>query len=306
MDCGNDWFGPEFFDGTVYMEPQEFPASAASVQASFGAHSRRGRSQLRNGDHYLILELGRHQQTLFTSLPESAVSHRYDEFAYAMIVADGSGGTDEGEAASRVALGTLLHLVLHFGKWNLRIINDRVAHEVMRRAERFYQHVDLAVSDLAAAAGPSRPQTTLTAVFGTGRDLFFAHVGHSRAYLFRDGQLSRLTRDHAVARNQSDLPMAPLVNVVARDLTHLLTETIGMRGSTGPAIDLEHFELNDGDRILVCTNGVTDAVAEPTIAAVLATSQSPADQSRTLVQLVDAAGGEDDATALVALYRVPH
>jgi protein phosphatase len=100
--------------------------------------------------------------------------------------------------------------------------------------------------------------------------------------------------------------MAPLVNVVARDLTHLLTETIGMRGSTGPAIDVEHFELNDGDRILVCTNGVTDAVAEPTIAAVLATSQSPADQSRTLVQLVDAAGGEDDATALVALYRVPH
>ena len=59
----------------------------------------------------------------------------------------------------------------------------------MARAERFYRHVDSTRDSPAARQdGARRDQTTLTAVFGAGRDLFFAHVGHSRAYLFRSGQ----------------------------------------------------------------------------------------------------------------------
>jgi len=152
------------------------------------------------------------------------------------------------------------------------------------------------------------PVATLTAVFGAGRDLFFAHVGHSRAYLFRNGHLLRLTRDHTIGRHQSTtIATAPLVdvNASARDLAHILTNTIGMRGSIGPTIDIERFQLADDDRVLVCTNGLTDMVDEEEIGKVLKSDRLPDDQCRSLVDLAMASGGADDVTALIARYRIP-
>ncbi len=154
-----------------------------------------------------------------------------------------------------------------------------------------------------------RLQTSLTAVFGAGRDMFFAHVGHSRAYLLRNMQLMRLTHDHTVNRrgHQSHVSVAPLidVNAAARDLQHILTDTIGMGGSTGPRIDLEHFQLDDQDIVLVCTNGLTDNVDEDHIAQILVASGSPDEKCRKLVDLGFEVGGEDDVTALVGRYHVP-
>ena len=142
-------------------------------------------------------------------------------------------------------------------------------------------------------------------MFGAGRDLFFAHVGHSRAYLFREGSLLRLTRDHTLSSRRS-APLAPLVDVkaTARDLMHVLTQTIGMSGSVGPIIDLERFHLADGDRILVCTNGVTDALDERIVAGILASEVPLTEQARQLVDLATEAAGDDDATALVAGFRI--
>jgi protein phosphatase len=260
-----------------------------------------------NGDHYLVIELGRYQETIRTSLPADVIGKRFDEYGYAMVVADGLGGQRDSEEASRLAIVTLMRLVLHFGKWNLRV-DSRIAQEIMDRAEGFYRHVDSAVMYEGVSRGGRRLETTLTAVFGAGSDLFFAHVGHSRAYLFRDGQLMRLTRDQTIGRHRSStVPVAPLVdvNLTARDLKHILTDTIGMGGSSGPMIDLERFQLVDRDRILVCTNGLTDLVEESAVAEVLASDQSPDDQCRTLVDLAMTAGGHDDATALVAQYHIP-
>ena len=291
---------------TPYYEPRDFPPSSALVEPSFGAHSRRGRVHAVNQDHYLVIKLGRSQETVLSSLPDDVIGKRFDERGFAMIVADGLGSSGTGEVASRTAVVTLLQLILNFCKWNLRI-DDHIAQEIMERAERFYRHVDSAVVYEGAAKGLSQPQTTLTAVFGAGRDLFFAHVGHSRAYLLRDGSLMRLTRDHTITpRGATPPPLAPLVDVsaAARDLKHILTETIGMSGSVGPRIDLERFRLADRDRILVCTNGVTDLLDESVVAGVLDSGASSDDQSRRLVDLAMDAGGDDDATALVAEFHV--
>jgi protein phosphatase len=287
---------------------QEFPPPAATVRVTFGAQSRRGQSRLVNEDHYLILRLGRHQETIRTSLPDEAITKRFDEYGYGMIVADGMGDTGAGKTASHLAIATLIYLVRQFGKWNLRI-DDAVAQEIMTRAERFYRHVDSTVAYQRRTSVVLTEQTTLTATFGAGDDLFFAHVGHSRAYLFRRGHLMRLTRDHTTAgRHQSaTVPLAPLVsvNATARDLSHILTDTIGMNGPVGPIIDLERFRLDDNDRVLVCTNGLTDTIDEAKIGDVLSSDQSPDDQCRTLVDMASAAGGDDDVTALIARYRIP-
>jgi len=185
-------------------EAGEFPPLSATVQVTFGAHSRRGRMHAVNQDHYLVLRLGRHQETLLTSLPEKMMAARFDEYGHAMVVADGMGATGEGEAASRLAIATLVHLVRHFGKWSLRV-DDTVAQELMTRVEGYYRYVDVTVKHRRESVTPRPDQTTLTAVFGAGRDLFFAHVGHSRAYLCRDGHLMRLTRDHTLGGRSSRL-----------------------------------------------------------------------------------------------------
>jgi len=290
---------------TLIFEPHEFPPPSSTVHVEFGAQTRCGAGHTVNEDHHLIIQLSRHQETLRSSLSDEVIAKRFDEFGYAMIVADGLG--DWGEASSRIALATLMDLVLHFGKWNLRIDHD-IAQEIMERARRFYRHVDGTMIQRGLTDHGPGLQTTLTAAFGAGRDLFFAHVGHSRAYLFRDGQLMRLTRDHTIGRRHSTTtPVAPLVdlNVAARDLKHILTETIGMGGPVGPKIDLERFQLLDLDRVLVCTNGLTDMVDEKVVAEVLDSDRSPEDHCRTLVDLALAAGGDDDATALVARFRIP-
>lgn len=291
---------------TPYFEQRDFPPLSATVRPVFGAHSHPGRFHAVNEDHYLVITIGRNQETVLTSLPESVVGKRFDERGFAMAVADGLGNFGTGESASRIALVTLLHLILNYCKWNLRV-DDKIAQEILDRAERFYRHVDSAVVYDGNTRGLRQQQTTLTAVFGAGRDLFFAHVGHSRAYLFRQGSLMRLTRDHTVGAKGkgTKAPLAPLVdvNATARDLRHILTETIGMSGSSGPSIDLERFQLSDGDRILVCTNGVTDMIDESVVTSVLESGESPDEQSHRLVALAMEAGGDDDATALVADFH---
>jgi protein phosphatase len=284
-----------------------FPPPSTRVKVEFGSQSVCGRSRSVNEDNFLIIRLSRHQETLATSLPESLVAPRFDEQGYAMVVADGLGGAGKGDAASRLAVSTLMQLVLYFGKWNLRI-DERIAREMMARAERFYRHIDATLAYEGIAGRAPGLQTTLTAVFGAGTDLFFAHVGHSRAYMFRDGELLGLTRDHTTGGTRRPrIGLAPLVNVnvAARDLKHILTDAIGMAGPSGPRIDLERVRLYDRDVVMVCTNGLTDVLDEGEIAGVLGSDRSSSEQCKLLVDRVKELGGEDDATVLIGRYHIP-
>ena len=174
--------------------PLDSPPPSVKVDVEFCARSRRGPRRPVNDDHYLIMSMGRHHETLMTSLPESDILKRFEEFGYGMVVADGMGGA--GEAASRLAISTLTQLVINFGRWHLRV-DEPIAEEMIDRARRFCRSVDSTLLQTSRDGAPGL-QTTLTAVYIVGIELFFAHVGHSRAYLFRDDQLMQLTRDHTV------------------------------------------------------------------------------------------------------------
>jgi PPM family protein phosphatase len=283
----------------------ELPPLSASAHVEFGAASNRGRRHEVNGDHYLIFRLGRYQETLVTSLPQTPAERRFDECGYVMIVADGMGAPHAGEAASRAAINTLLQLVLYYGKWNVRI-NEEIKREILERANRFLHYVDVSLSSGPRGDRGERLETSLTATFGAGGDLCFAHVGHSRAYLLRNGELMRLTRDHTTESGlpRRRTPTLVEVNVTSRDVGHIVTQTIGMGGASGPEIDLGSFTLAHSDIVLLCTNGLTDAVADHALARVLASDQTSAEKSRSLIDLATAANVEDDATALVAQYRL--
>jgi PPM family protein phosphatase len=269
------------------------------VHVEFGARSRRSPLRTVNGDHYLILRLGRNQETLMTSLPQGQTPNSFEEFAYGMVLADGTGRS--GETASRLAISTLMYMVVNFGKWNLRV-NDAIAEEVMERAGRFYRGIDSTLVQAGHYSGEL--PTTLTAVFFAGSELVFAHVGHSRAYLFRDNALMRLTHDHTLDYERPGKLLKD-ASASARDLHHILTETLGGSGASAPKVDIERVGLLDGDVVLLCTNGLTDVADDVRIANALRMQTTPDGQCHALVDLATNSGGNDDATALVAHYRTP-
>ncbi len=286
------------------LERDGFQPLSAAVRVTFGARSETGRVRACNEDHYLILRLGRSQETLATSLSEAEAPGRFDEAGYAMLVADGLGDTGAGAAASRVALTTLVHLVLHFGRWNVRV-DARTALEIKERLEWCYGRVD----ELVTRAGHVVPTlqgmaTTLTAAYSAGDEVFIAHVGRSRAYLFRNGNLRQLTRDQTVAQQYETHQRPAPVASQTSDLRRILTDVIGGQGGTAH-VQLGRLHLVDGDRLVLCSDGLTASVTDDQIADVLAHRRRVADQCSALVDRALAQGGQDNVTVLLAQYQIP-
>jgi PPM family protein phosphatase len=282
----------------------EFRPLSSTVKVQFGACSHPGKIRPVNTDHYLVAELGRHQATLATSLASSDLPARFDEYAFCMLVADGLGASGAGAMASRIAISTFAHLAIHFGQWNIRV-DAPTAAEITERAEWFYRRIhETVVKRSRANPALSDMASTLTAVYSAGDELFLVHVGHSRAYLFRDGDLTQLSSDQTTPPQSINTTGPWPVGRLTDDLTHILTDTIGGR-TAEPRVHAEHFGLWNGDRILLCTNGLTDAVDDDAIADVLALDRHPDEQCKALVELALRAGGEDNVTAVLAQYTIP-
>ena len=193
-----------------------------------------------------------------------------------MVVADGMGPA--GEIASRLTVAALLKLALRFGRWQMRV-DELVAPDIIERLMGFYRQIDSALVNVNQTEAGRPLHTTLTAVVTGGRDLFFAHVGHSRAYLFRGGELIQLTRDHTRAIQQR-MAAAQLIDLthIASDLHHILTDALGAR-TVDPHIDIERITLDDADVLLVCTNGLTDVLDNREIGAILSSARTPDEQA---------------------------
>jgi protein phosphatase len=286
------------------IEDKEFEFLSTTVKVEFGGLSHTGRVRTINEDHYLITRLGRDQETLLSNLPAGDVRDYFREYGYAMVVADGMGGAARGEVASRLAISTLAHLGLQFGKWNLRI-NEQIAREVTERAESFYQRVgEKVIKEGRADPSLTGMGTTLTGAFSAGSDLFVASVGDSRVYLFRRGRLLQLTRDQTYSQLLADIGQIAQHEVSTHHLRHILTDAIGVGGGK-VNVKVRHVPLLNEDRLLLCTDGLTEMVDEEEIAGVLMRGQSAQDACQTLVDLALEHGGLDNVTVLLAKYEIP-
>jgi protein phosphatase len=284
------------------LEPNSFyPLSAVTAVEVAGA-SIPGSVRPHNTDHYLAIKLTRGQETLLSSLPESDLPPPFTEYGYAFAVADGLGERGAGARASRVALSTLAHLVIRYGRWNLRV-NPASAIEITDMAEFLYRRTHEAMLE-AKRQHPllSDMAATVTAIYIAGGDLFFVHVGHGKAFLYRDGRLVPLTTDHTLEKELVDAAGPAPVNRQKLDFLHELTGVIG--GASDPHIDIEHVELFTGDRVLLCTNGLTDVLSENDIASVLALQRRPADDCQRFIDLARATHAADDVTVMVADYTL--
>jgi serine/threonine protein phosphatase PrpC len=282
--------------------PHERPYSPP-VRVVAAGLSHKGNVREDNQDHYLVARVGRSLDTLVTSLPEGEVPERFDETGFALMVADGMGGAAAGEVASRVAISTLVNIVLDVPDWIMKL-DERVADKLISRAVTYYRKVDTTLADLVKADPELQGMgTTMTVGYSIGRDMFVSHVGDSRAYLFRDNKLKQLTRDHTHVQELVEAGMITREEAATHRLRHVLTNAIGGRDREID-VDVQRVRLQDGDRLLFCSDGLTEVVRDDDIADVLGRSKAPEVVCRSLVDLALERGGPDNVTVVTARFAI--
>ena len=283
--------------------PQPPRPLSFGVYVETAAVSHPGLVRPNNEDHYLIADAGRFFRSGLTNLPVGSVPENYEEVVHAMGVADGMGGQMAGEVASRLALTLMVNLVLETPVW-IFSRNEQHVQAVIDVTARRFRQVNAALLETGRRdARLFKMGTTLTVARSLGTDLIVAHVGDSRAYLFRQGNLRRLTRDHTLAQALRESQLVAGIEVIAHRFRHLLTQSLGTeKVEIEPQI--EHYELADGDKLLLCTDGLSDQISEETIAAELSIDVPPQATCQALLERALAAGGKDNVTLALAAYRV--
>ncbi|WP_406435651.1 MerR family transcriptional regulator [Streptomyces sp. NBC_00631] len=161
-----------------------------------------------------------------------------------------------------------------------------------------------AVRRVAAGSteGPTEVGTTLTALLWTGSRLALVHIGDSRAYLLRDGELFRITHDHSVVQALIDEGRLTPEEAESHPQRMLLAKALG---GTADSPDLKLHEARAGDRYLVCSDGLTRAVPDERIRELLGSGTAPDVTVRALVDEANALGGPDNVSCVVAHAVTP-
>jgi serine/threonine protein phosphatase PrpC len=194
-------------------------------------------------------------------------------------VADGMGGHAGGEIASRVAI--------------------EAATGAEGDAVERVKAANLAVVDTAF----DRPRlagmgTTMTlAILTDEPGVEIGHIGDSRAYLLHDGRLTQLTKDHSLVAEMVAVGELKPEQAAAHPLRSVITRALGLEHSI--TVDKLHRALCPGDRLLLCTDGLTSMLADGDIATVLVAGSLPSEAAASLVSAANRAGGADNISVVV-------
>ena len=197
-------------------------------------------------------------------------------------VADGMGGARGGAVASSLALDTVEEL-FRGGKASLA--------EMIRSANRAV--FERSISDRKV----SGMGTTLTATTVDEQGAHLGHVGDSRAYLLRAGALRQLTDDHTLVNRMVKAGEITPAEAGTHPHRNVLTRSIGTEPEV--VVDENDVPLIDGDRLLLCSDGLTGMVTEPQIQAILETTPDPQEAADRLIKAANRAGGIDNITVVV-------
>jgi serine/threonine protein phosphatase PrpC len=160
---------------------------------------------------------------------------------------------------------------------------------------------DSTVRTAGARTGAPNMGTTLTLALVLWPVLYVAHVGDTRCYLMRSGMLSRLTTDHTMAQKLGEGAAEPVD--AASNLHHMSWNSLGGSDQL-PKPEITQVELELGDVLLLCSDGLTKHVSDAQIATLLAVDEPNAARCAKLVEYANAQGGSDNVTVVVATARV--
>lgn len=278
-------------------------ANNPAVVADFFGATDVGQVRARNEDQFLVAALERSLLIEGSSLPAEAGTRLTDTpQGRLLIVADGMGGHGGGELASAVTIDAMALYAFAAMPW--AVLDDGCnAEELTRGLLDAVSKAQARVRRVAQrkniddAAG-----TTLTMAYITWPDLHLVHVGDSRAYLFRDGTLHRLTKDHTLAQQLVDGNAMTVEEAAKSPLTHVLVNAVG-GGTDELDVELHRIRLQMEDQLLLCTDGLYDMVPDETIAELLARTDAGVERVvNALLTAANAAGGRDNVTVVLARF----
>jgi protein phosphatase len=269
---------------------------------SFGL-SHLGLKRQANEDQFLIASLSKSMLVHQSSLAVDQHTRLYGgSEGTLLLVADGMGGHRAGKEASAIAVQALERYVLNTMPWFFRLQegHEEDYREELTAAMATCQHH----IETAAAAAPERQGmgTTLTMACVVWPRLYVVHVGDSRGYLFRPPTLEQITTDHTVAQKLVERGALRPAEAEKSRWSHVLWNCLG-GGTSELAPEAYKAELELGDTLLLCSDGLTGCVSEQVIADLLGEERPAEDTCRALVDAAIHAGAPDNVTVVVACFR---
>jgi protein phosphatase len=246
-----------------------------------------GSRREQNQDTFVITNLGARRTSRIRSPMDVFVSRP----GVLLMVCDGMGGPPAGDVAAQLAAAAI--------EDELRAAASDAARTPGPVLKRAVEEANDAILAEATAHPEERGMgTTCTAALCTAEGLSIAQVGDSRAYLFRDQRLLRLTRDQTMAARLVDEGVLEPSQVATFPFRHVLAQALGTEGHVQP--EITDHDLRENDRLLICSDGLHDPVDERTIATILGSVSGAQAATRALIDAALAAGGPDNVTVVVA------
>jgi protein phosphatase len=266
--------------------------------------SVKGQNREENQDQFLIADLNKSMTIHKTSLLDEYQRRISGEpQGKLFVVADGVGGQPGGGDASAIAVDGIIRYVLNAMPW-FYSLSSRFTYEIRDRMKNSFEMCRFQVRGAAALLDKQGMATTLTMAYMLWPRLYLIHVGDNRAYLFREQELEQITTDHTVAAElskQSDENFdkkPPFGNV--------LLDAVGMDTASdtyeGKKTEFKALDLKAGDILLLCTDGLSDAVDEKTIISKMERGQTANEICLKLLTATQENGGNDDTTIIVARF----
>ncbi len=243
-----------------------------------------GKVRERNEDAFVIADLMRSSPVHAMRKP---LEVELGVYGVLLAVSDGMGGAQAGAVASALTLQSLQR--------EISAADRTVAATALTESVQRANHK---VWDAASALGREGMGATLTAVLIDGRRAYVAEVGDSRAYVLRSGRLVALTHDQSVVQLMLDAGTLTREQALNFPYKNVIAQAIGT--SPKVVVALNRFTLRRGDRLLLCSDGLTGKVSDDELASVVASTPILDAVAGRLVDLANARGGDDNVTVLLA------
>ncbi|MDD2925625.1 Stp1/IreP family PP2C-type Ser/Thr phosphatase [Rhodoferax sp.] len=224
----------------------------------------------------------------------------FDQANGIAVLADGMGGYNAGEVASGMATAFVKS---ELARWCAAQTQQVGIEHIAQAMERCVNQVNVEILNAAVSnqqyAGMG---TTLVVAVFRAAHLVLGHIGDSRCYRWRKGQLAQLTKDHSMLQEQVDAGLLTSEQAAVAPGRNLLTRALGVEDVV--QIDIQADLVEDGDLYLLCSDGLTDMLSDAEMAQILSSGASMPQTAQGLVARANACGGRDNIAVLLVQAAV--
>ncbi len=223
----------------------------------------------------------------------------FDDAQRLLVLADGMGGYNAGEVASSMAT-RFIHTEMV--RWLSEVGQNVQPRDVRRALQICVDNANLEILN-AAIGNPAYAGMGTTLVLGVfvQQTLVVGHIGDSRCYRLRAGELQAITRDHSLLQEQLDAGLVTPEEAANSSIKNLVTRALGVEVPV--LLELNEFEVEPGDQYLLCSDGLTDMVSDALIAKIMESNNPLHRKAEQLVDCANDNGGRDNISVILASFQ---